>query len=370
MDFIFSTFNAVFPFIIVISILVYVHELGHYWVARKLGVTVEAFSIGFGPELFGWTNRYGTRWKVCLVPLGGYVKPLMDEEYEADPNSKSPIPSSLSGKSPLERIAVAIAGPAANYILAIALFAGVFVLVGQDVPTGNIKITDIDENSAAERSGMQSGDIILEMNDNPKVDLLNLQKTVRDSIEQPVKFLIKRDDETLVIQLTPDMIISENGETVGRIGAALFPEITHVSHTFLSSISAASQNVMNLTVVTVKLLGEIVTGERSAEGLMGPIGIGKITKDFYEQGVVSLITVMAFLSVNLGLINLFPIPLLDGGHIMFYLIELIRGKPANRKVQEVAYAVGFTLVIALILFSTWNDLSRLKVVQFVKNLFA
>lgn len=370
MDFITSFLEAVIPFVVVISVLVYFHELGHYFVARRFGVKVEAFAIGFGPELFGWTNKHGTRWKVCLIPLGGYVKPLVDEDYEKDPSSKKPIANSLSAQSPLKRIAVALAGPVANYLLAIVIFTGVFVIAGQKVPEGTIEIRNVLEGSAAQKAGLEAQDVIESIDGQGALDLPSFQKIVQAHADKTVVLTVRRAGATQEIKVIPEPVVGSEGTTEGRIGAELLPAVKTVQHSFLGAIWAASKNVVNLTVVTVQLLGEIVTGERSADGLMGPIGIGKVAKDFSQQGLLPLFTIMAFLSVNLGLINLFPIPMLDGGHVMFYLIELFRGKPANRRVQEIAYATGFALVMALIVFSTWNDLSRLKVVQFVVDLFS
>ena len=369
MDFLSSIFMNIIPFVVVLSILVYVHEMGHYIVARMNGVRVEVFSIGFGPEIFGWNNKNGTRWKVSYIPLGGYVKLASEDEIEGTKESRSD-PGSMMNKTPWQRIAISIAGPAANYLLAIVLLMGLYVTVGQKVPLGQIEFGDVINESAAEKAGLIKGDILLSMEGVEKLSVETFKTAIIDSPEKPLRFTIKRGEGQVDLQVTPAANKLASGKTVGRLGVALGPVVEQRVHGIFAALGHAAQDTLNMTTQTLKALGQMILGERSADGLSGPIGIASVAGQMAQQGFVALIWLGAVLSINLGLINLFPIPMLDGGHIFFYLIEAVRGKAVHEKAQEIAYRVGFGLVMMLILFSTWNDLSRLRVIQWVQHLFS
>ncbi len=368
MDFFSSTFMNIIPFVVVLSILVYVHEMGHYIVARINGVRVDVFSIGFGPEIFGWNNKNGTRWKVSYIPLGGYVKLASEDEIEGTKESRSD-PGSMMNKTPWQRIAISIAGPAANYLLAIVLLTGLYVSVGQRVPLDQIQFGDVIDKSAAEEAGLRRGDILFAIEGVETLSVENFQAAISKNPEKPLKFSIKRGEERLELIATPEKNELTGGKIIGRLGVALGPVVELRVHGFFASIGHAAKDTLNMTVQTLQALGQMILGERSADGLSGPIGIASVAGQFAQQGIVALIWLGAVLSINLGLINLFPVPMLDGGHIFFYLIEAVRGKPVHEKAQEIAYRVGFGLVMALILFSTYNDLSRLSIFQWVQNLF-
>lgn len=368
MDFLNSLFMNIIPFVVVLSVLVYFHELGHYVVAKWNGVRVEAFSIGFGPEIFGWTNKHGTRWKVSYIPLGGYVSLASEDEIEGTDVSKAD-PGSMMSKSPWQRIAISLAGPAANYILAIVLFAGLYMTTGQKVPLDEIQFGDVMVDSAGDRAGLEKGDILQGIDGVDAISIESFQDFVADNPGKPLAFQIKRGEETQQIMVVPDAIELRGDKTVGRVGVMIAPRVEMVVHDFFGALKNATIDTYKITVQTLKFLGQMIAGERSSDGLSGPIGIANVAGQVAQQGVVALIWLGAILSINLGLINLFPIPMLDGGHIVFYIIEIIRGRPLPEKAQEFAYKIGGLMVLSLILYSTWNDLSRLKVFQYIQSFF-
>lgn len=369
MELILSLVANVAPFLIVLTLLVYVHEMGHYMLARYNGVRVEAFSIGFGPEIIGWTNKQGTRWKISCIPLGGYVK-LAHEEGETKEEKASLDPESLMAKTPWQRIAISLAGPGANYLFAIVVLAILYATAGQRVPTGEIRLGKIAEGSPAAQSGLKEGDIIVQVEGVPDLSMEKLQEKIATHANQPFTLSIRKAGQeglvTLSVRPHPK---GEDGKGIGYLGVSLQPVIKNEVHSFSSAFRFAITDTITLTVSTLKALGQIIIGKRSADGLSGPIGIATLTAEIAQQGAVALIWLMAVLSINLGLINLFPVPMLDGGHILFYLIEGIRGRAVTEKNQEVAYRIGFGVVIGLVLFFTWNDLSRLKFFQWLVGLF-
>lgn len=369
MDFLSSIFMNIIPFVVVLSILVYVHEMGHYVVARLNGVRVEVFSIGFGPEIFGWNNKNGMRWKVSYIPLGGYVKLASDDEIEGTKESRSD-PGSMMNKTPWQRIAISIAGPAANYILAIILLTGLYVTVGQRIPLNQVHLGETLNESAAEKAGLKKDDILIALEGVEKLSVETFQKAIADNPEKELILTVRRGEETLVLKATPDKNELPGGKIVGRLGLGFAPVVKNEVRGFFAAVGHAAKDTLEMTVQTLKALGQMIIGERSSDGLSGPIGIATVTGQIAQQGITALIWLGAVLSINLGLINLFPVPMLDGGHIFFYLIEAIRGKPVHEKAQEVAYRVGFGLVMLLILFLTWKDLSRLAIPQWIMGLFS
>lgn len=369
MDFLSSIFINIIPFVVILSALVYVHEMGHYIVARLNGVRVEVFSIGFGPEVFGWNNKNGMRWKVSYIPLGGYVKLAYDDEIEGTKESRSD-PGSMMSKTPWQRIAISIAGPAANYLLAIVLLTGLYTTVGQRIPLEQVRFGDTINESAAEKAGLKKDDILMAIEGVEKLSIESFQKAIADHPEQELSLTIQRGNETLVINAIPDKNELPGGKIIGRLGLNFSPIVKNEVHSFFASIGYAAKDTLDMTTQTLKALGQMIIGERSSDGLSGPLGIATVTGQIAQQGITALIWLGAVLSINLGLINLFPVPMLDGGHIFFYLIEAIRGKPVNEKAQEMAYRVGFGLVMLLILFLTWKDLSRLAIPQWVQGLFS
>ncbi len=361
-----SLFMNIIPFVVVLSVLVYFHEMGHYVIARMNGVRVETFSIGFGPEIFGWNNKHGTRWKVSYIPLGGYVSLASEDEVEGTKSSRADSGSMMS-KTPWQRIAISLGGPAANYILAIILFTGLYVTVGQKVPLNEVEFGDVAVESPAQKAGLEKGDVLLNIEGVDVMSIGAFQEKVSKSADQPLSFRIRRGEEEQTILVVPESL--KDDKSAAKIGVMISPRVEMKIHGIIDAVKYAVVDTWNMTVQTLKYLGQMIAGERSSDGLSGPIGIANVAGQVAQQGVVALIWLGAILSINLGLINLFPVPMLDGGHVVFYIIEIIRGKPLPEKALEFFYRIGFALVMSLILYSTWNDLSRLKVVQFVQNLF-
>ncbi len=367
MEALYSVFINIVPFLVVLTVLVYVHEMGHYIVARMNGVRVDEFAIGFGPEIFGWTNKAGTRWKVCYIPLGGYVNLANEDEIEGTDKSRHD-PESMMSKSPWQRIAISIAGPAANFLLAIVFFFGLYATVGQKVPLNEIEFNEVITESAADAAGLQNGDILIGIEGVDELTIESFQDKVSRNPNEPLAFTVRRGESEQVVMVTPEAQESTAGKSVGRIGVAIAPRADLVVHGPLNAMKFAVVDTYKFTAQTLSYLGQMIMGTRSTDGLSGIIGIANVAGQVAEQGVVALIWLASMLSISLGLINLFPIPMLDGGHIVFYIIEIIRGRPLPEKAQEIAYRIGFAIVAFLILFSTWKDLTRLKIVQWFASL--
>tara|TARA_B100000989_G_C19519160_1_gene463202 strand:- start:1333 stop:2391 length:1059 start_codon:yes stop_codon:yes gene_type:complete len=349
LDFIFTILNNVLPFLIILTILVFVHELGHYSIARYNNVKVEVFSIGFGKELFGYTDKDGTRWKFSLIPLGGYVKMHGDQD-EASSKSKddSEVDKNISfhHKSIGQRSAILFAGPAANYIFSFLLL--IFINCFYGAPSVKPIISEVVENGVADTSGIKENDIILSINDKPVQKFSDIKTHLNNRINDSISLTISRNDKIINFDVTV-----KNG-LLGIKGDQ--QELMPIS--FLESIFFSSNQIVDFTTSTLKGIYEIFTGTRGTEDLGGPIRIAELSADFWERGIQSTLWFMVLISLNLGLINLFPIPLLDGGHLLLNLVELIKGKPINQKSLEVIHGIGFFLLISLMIFATFNDVSR------------
>ncbi|MBC8337244.1 MAG: RIP metalloprotease RseP [Rhodospirillales bacterium] len=381
MDFILNfTWYYVIQFLIVLTVLVYAHEWGHYWVARRNGVRVEVFSIGFGPELFGWNNKAGTRWKISAIPLGGYVKMLgqsdLPEDISEDGEDEDPIseedkPFSFQHKTLAQRAAIVVAGPLANFLLAIVLFAGLIMTVG--TPRHYAGVGNVLENSAAAQAGIKAGDRIVDIDGEKVVWFSDLVRIVSAKPGVPLKVTILRGQGEITLLATPKSA-SRTGEDgkplkIGMLGVRFDPE--QAEYERQAPWTAAWMGVRQTYALTENILtylGEMITGARGAEDLGGPLRIAKLSGQMAQGGIDNLIFFMAALSVNLGLINLFPIPLLDGGHLMFFVAEAIRGRPLNARAQEYGFRFGLILVLILMVFATWNDLVHLRVIEFIKDL--
>ncbi len=363
----------ILPFLLILSLLVFVHELGHYWVAVKNGVKVEVFSIGFGRELFGWTNAKGTRWKFSLIPLGGYVKMFSDLNAASQPDPEKIAlmtevekSQSLFHKSVGQRMAVSVAGPLANYILAALLLTILYTTVGQRIPAEEAQIGMVAAQSAAEKGGLKTGDVVMSVNGEEIKDFLSLQTIISQNPGKTLDLRVKREESILGLQVIPEGK-ELKGVMVGRLGIS--HGTVQVKIPFYKAPFEAVQTCLSVSWQTIKSLAAMITGKTSAEGLSGPIGIATLVGQAASHSWVELVWLSAFLSISLGLINLFPVPMLDGGHLLFYFIEALRGEPVSEKAQERAYQVGFALVLTLMVVATWNDLSRLKVFEWLKNLF-
>lgn len=357
----------IIPFIVVLTVLVFVHELGHYSVARRCGVRIEVFSIGFGPELFGWNDGAGTRWKICAIPLGGYVKMFGEGEFLDD--NGAPRPLNLAERAvsfrhkPLgQRAAIVIAGPAANFLFAIAVFTGLFSIHGQ--PYTPAEISAVVEGSAAAEAGMRPGDLIVRI-DGDKIDRFEeVRQVIRMNPERRMEIRVLRDGVEVVLFATPKTTEIDDGGG-GRIKIGLLgvrrDGLVVRSLNPLSASWAALQETWNMSVGTLRFLGQMIVRSRSTDGLGGPIKIAQMSGEVWKIGIVPVFLLMAQLSISLGLINLFPIPLLDGGHLLYFGVEAVRGRPLGEKTQEFGFRIGLVLVLSLMLFVVINDIVNLPV---------
>ncbi|MBI37385.1 MAG: RIP metalloprotease RseP [Alphaproteobacteria bacterium] len=347
--------------LIVLTPLVFVHELGHYWVARKNGVRVEVFSVGFGKEIFGWTDRVGTRWKFSLIPLGGYVKMFgqsdIGSEVDESALSFEEQRVSFSHKKLSQRAAIVAAGPLANIIFAILILAISFATIGQSFTPA--KITGIVPGSVADKSGFKENDLFVEVAGSKVSRFEEVAQLVQLHPGIPIKISIEREGAILEIPITPSVVIASDGLgdeiKIGRIGVRGTAR-EFIKHGPIEALWQSLRATAHLSTVMITGVAQIISGERSAKQLGGPIRIAQISGKAAESGIASLIFIAALLSVNLGLINLLPIPLLDGGHLLFYAYEFVFRAPPHPKVVDVGLKIGLALVISLMLFATYNDL--------------
>ncbi len=370
--------HYILPFVVVLTILVFVHELGHYLVARWNGVKVDVFSIGFGPELFGWTDKAQTRWKVSLLPLGGYVKMSGDANAASTPDQEQIHKMSdhdrsltLHGKTVWQRIAVSAAGPLFNYLFAFLVFSFLFATVGERYTPAEIGL--IQEGSAAQKAGLLVGDRIVSIEDLPIQRFEDMQLIISENPGTPLIMTVMRGEDEFSLNVTPDIkeakgVFGKKRELgilgIGRQG------VEYIQRGPVEAVFYAAKECYTLTAQTLKSVGQMIMGTRSAEELGGPLRIAQLAGEVAQAGLPTFLWFIGVLSVSLGFINLLPIPLLDGGHLLFYGIEVVRGgKPLSEKAQEKGFYVGFLIVGSLMIFSFWNDLVHLKVVEKIINLF-
>lgn len=361
-------FQNTFSFIFIITIIVFVHELGHYYVARLAGVKVEVFSIGFGKEIFGWFDKNETRWKICLIPLGGYVKMFGDKnassvaDFEKIKNlSKREKEISFHTKPLPWKMAIVSAGPIANYILAILIMAFFFTYYG--MPISEPIIDKIMQGSASEKAGFLKGDRILAIDEKEITKFSDIQTILSLNNGEELKILYQRHDEKYEINVIPDII--EKEDILGNISKTSKLGITS-SNVILKKypihivFAKAKSETYEISITTLKAISQIVSGKRSSDELGGPIRIAKYSGQSVKKGFQVVLWFIAILSINLGLMNLFPIPMLDGGHLFYYIIEAIRGKPISEKFQQIGFQIGLFLLIMLFAISTFNDVKNLK----------
>lgn len=358
---------TIVSFLLIISIVVFVHELGHFLVARWNGVRVEVFSIGFGREIFGFDDRHGTRWKVSLIPMGGYVKFFGDADEasarsDTDGLSEEDRKVAFPFKSLGQRAAIVFAGPAFNFLFAIAVFAAVFMSVGRPVSTSIIG--DVEPGTAAAEAGLQAGDRITAIEGNAVERFQDIQRLVPLYGADAMEITFERDGESRTVvarpqwrevedpfgkvQKTPILGIRASAEGLGveRLGP-------------IDATVAAVENTWSVTSGTLVAFGQMISGVRGTEDIGGPLRIAEFSGQAAQMGVVNFMLFVAILSVNLGLINLFPIPMLDGGHLLFYGFEAVRGKPLGERAQELGLRLGLMVVFGIMIFATWNDILRL-----------
>ncbi|HEY3919620.1 MAG TPA: RIP metalloprotease RseP [Stellaceae bacterium] len=377
-------FGYVFWFLVVLTVLVFVHELGHYLVARWNGVRVETFSIGFGPELFGWTDRADTRWKISAIPLGGYVKMFGD----ADPSSMAPAPAQVTlpaggaremtpderavafhYKRLPQRAAIVAAGPIANFVFAIVALAGLFATVGQ--PFTLPQVGKVQDGSAAQAAGFQPGDTIVSIDGEAVERFEDVQRLVRLDPGAPLSVVIHRGDQDTTLSVTPKLSeITDrfgNKHEYGLLGIE-GQRVQYVRYNPATAVMRATDETADIVGGTLQAVWQMIIGARSTDELGGPLRIAQMSGEVAQYGFSAILPFMAVLSINLGLINLFPIPVLDGGHLLFYAAEALRGRPLGQRAQEYGFRFGLALVLTLMVFATWNDLVHLRVVEFLKAL--
>lgn len=351
----------------VLTVVVFFHELGHFLVARWCGVAVKTFSIGFGPEIAGFNDRHGTRWSLSWIPLGGYVK-FIDDENVASATQK-PLSQltpeerkgSFQSKPLAARAAIVAAGPIANFVVAIAIFTAIFALFGERITPAKVDV--VNPGSAAERAGFLPGDLVISI-DGQKIESFGeMQRIVATSPDQPLRFVIDRGGKSIDITATPERkeITDHFGNTVrqGLLGiqrSAAPDDWTLKRHDPLTAFGMAVKECYFIVSRSLGYLYDVVTGREAADQLGGPIRIAQISGQVASVSFAALLNLAAILSVSIGLLNLFPIPMLDGGHLLFYSIEAIRGRPLSETTQEIGFRIGLALILMLMIFATWNDL--------------
>ncbi|WJR81526.1 RIP metalloprotease RseP [Bradyrhizobium sp. NP1] len=378
-EFFLHSFNAlshgligyVVPFLFVLTIVVFFHELGHFLVARWAGVRVLTFSLGFGPELIGFNDRHGTRWKISAVPLGGYVKFFGD-----DTEASTPSPELLANMSAEERAgsfhhkrvgaraAIVAAGPIANFLLAIVIFAALFTFFGK--PSTSARVDKVEAGSAASAAGFQVGDIVLAIDGTKIESFSDMQRIVGVRAGEKLNFTVKRGTETVQLQGTPEQReMKDPFGNVHRLGVLGITRQTAAGDVVTERVDPATALWLGVKETwfvierTLAYIGGVFTGREAADQVGGPLRIAQISGQVATIGIAALVHLAAVLSVSIGLLNLFPVPLLDGGHLLFYGVEAIRGRPLSERAQEMGFRIGLGLVLMLMVFATYNDILHL-----------
>jgi regulator of sigma E protease len=358
-------------FLFVITTVVFFHELGHFLMARRFGVKVETFSVGFGKEIFGWTDRLGTRWKVSWLPIGGYVKFAGDANAASQPDAAAAEKMSAEEREgallfkPLyQRALVAASGPLANFILAIVILTGLTYFAGHTVIAP--VIGQVTKGSAAEAAGIKRGDLVTRIDDTAITDFQQLPEIISVSGGVPLVIGIHRGNQDITLQVTPrltkiqDMLGNNTSQMV--IGVRPDPKapVTRQHFGVVGAFAAGCSQTWGIFKNTFLGIGQMIAGHASPDQLRGPVGIANMTRQVADFGFLALLNLAAVLSVSIGLANLFPIPLLDGGHLLYYACEAVLGRPLGARAQDVGFRLGLVVVLGLMLLTTWNDLVRLN----------
>ncbi|MGQ4273018.1 RIP metalloprotease RseP [Terrihabitans sp. B22-R8] len=362
-----SAVTYVVPYLIILAVVIFFHELGHFAVARWCGIRVLTFSMGFGPEIASRVDRHGTRWRLAAIPLGGYVKFYGDENAASTPDRDrlAAMDSrerrvSFYGQSVGRRAAVVAAGPIANFILAIVIFTASFWIYGR--PTTEARVDQVIAGSAAEAAGFQPNDVIVSIDGKVIAGFTDMQRIVRVSPERPLVFRVLRNDQEVDLTAVPKRQDVQDGfgqsVKVGVLGVsrATGAAISHRDYTLPQAFSGAVGETWFVVDRTISYIGGILVGRESADQLSGPIRIAQVSGQAAQLGIAVLLDLTAVISVSIGLLNLFPIPMLDGGHLMYYAVEAVRGRPLSERAQELGFRIGIAMVLSLMLFATWNDL--------------
>ncbi len=364
--------NYIIPFLVLLTIVVFVHEYGHYYFAKRYGVGITDFSIGFGKELFGFNDKSGTRWKFCAIPLGGYVKFFGDrnvfsqaeqeeilKKYNKDDQYK------LFVTKPLyQRSLIVAAGPFANFLLAIVIFTLIYMFSGKDFTPA--QISEVQENSPAYVEGLKSGDLIVSINAKKVNSITEVSTFINASTKEKIDIAVLRNNEEITFNITPKIFESVDslGNKINKkiIGIKISPPDNKLNKQQLGPASALYYAIKETWFVIQASFDFVISmfkGKGDTTQLGGPIKIAKITGQVSQLGLIAFLSIMAYISISLGFINLFPIPMLDGGHLMFYAFEKILGRPLTQSTQESFFRIGLFLLVFLMLFTTINDLKDL-----------
>jgi regulator of sigma E protease len=372
--------SYILPFIALIVVVVFIHEYGHYYFAKRFGVGVTDFSIGFGKEIFGWNDKSGTRWKVCVIPLGGYVKFFGDRNvYSQADNDKIIKEYSKEDQDKLfvlkplyQRVLIVFGGPLANFLLAILIFFSVYTFAGKDFTSA--VINEVQKDSPAMIGGLKDNDIVVSIDGNEVTSIMDVSKYIMMSTDEFINFTVNRYDQDLTFRVKPNIVEGEDnlGNKISKrmVGIKLGAYNNEVNHVKLGPAKAlfyAVNEVYYVSTSSLKYIGSMLTGNGDTSQLGGPIRIAKISGQVAEFGILPFISLMAYISISLGLINLFPIPMLDGGHLMFYGIEKVLGRPLSQKTQEGFFRIGMFLLLSLMFFTTFNDLKDVGLFKFFNN---
>ena len=363
--------GTILPFLFVLLIVVFVHELGHYLVGRWCGIGAKVFSVGFGPELAGFNDRRGTRWRLSWIPLGGYVKFVGDMNAASTPEgfddsdlTPQEREAAFQNKSVGRRAATVFAGPAANFLFAILIFTMVFTVFGRGV--ADPVVSSVRPGSVAEQLGFEPGDRFVSVDGIPVKQFSDVQRYVSVRAGVPIEMVMERNGKLLTYQVTPELL-----EITDRFGNKMEQAVIGVlnnrqtgghrieTYGLGESFVMAVSETWYVVERTGGYIAGIFSGREKADQIGGPIRVAKMSGQVATLGFVALLNLAAILSISIGLLNLLPVPILDGGHLFFYLMEALRGKPVPEQAQEFGYRIGFGLILGLMVFATWNDVSML-----------
>ncbi len=359
----------VVTFVLVLSLLVFVHEMGHYLVGRWSGIRILAFSVGFGPEIFGFTDRHGTRWKISAIPLGGYVRFFGDEDASSKPDndqvaamSEEDRARSFAGAKLWKRAATVAAGPIANFLLAIAIFAVLFSVYGRMI--ADPVVAEVAPDGAAAAAGILPGDLLVAIDGNKVETFDDVRRYVAIRPSQKIIVTVERGGQKLEVPMVPQRTDRTdqfgNKIELGQIGIITNKEAGNFRLRTYTPLEAVREGVIEsagIVTGTFKYIANIFAGSMRADQLGGPIRVAQASGQMASLGIGAVLQLAATLSVSIGLLNLMPVPVLDGGHLMFYAVEAVRGRPLGSKAQEIAFRIGLAMILTLMVFTTWNDIS-------------